>query len=92
MESIENYYADDKPYQCQWGWTCAYCGEVYLGPDHVCKIRKIDYYPYRWSYLYVDKTEQAYSIMIKLIEKKIIPEKKSYKEFCELLDGIKESL
>ena len=54
-------------------------------------IKYYRYFPYwHWHYPIQNPTEQAYQILKKLIEREVIPEPKSYKKFCELLEAIKE--
>lgn len=71
------------------GYHCAGCGEwLYPGEVHYCS----PYVRYSWNVCppSPNPTEQAYKIMKKLLEKKVVPEPKSYKKFCELLEAIRE--
>ena len=48
---------------------------------------------YIWPYIYTyhvveNKTEKAYRILKKLVEKEIIEEPNSFKKFCELIEEI----
>ena len=73
------------------GGTCCDCGAwVPAGLTHSCPTQTDPFAcPTYWSYYPTEnKTEKAYNVLKKLVEKKIVPEPKSYKAFCELVEGI----
>ena len=101
---MENYYLDYKAgsaglignfegtpalsYTGYYGWACAACGQWVPGDSvHICYSTWPSY-----GYYHFDKTEKAYAILKKLVGKGIIQEPKFYKDFCDLLDGVKETL
>ena len=69
-----------------YSYICPYCGKwVPYGTPHFCWPDDV--------YIYTNpknKTEKAYRILKKLIEKKIIEEPNSFKKFCELIEEISQ--
>ena len=71
-----------------WGYTCPICG-CWVSGNSRCSYC----YPgFNYVPQYQNKTEQAYQLLKKFIEKKIISEPQSYKEFCSTLEAIRDSL
>jgi len=67
------------------GYICPNCGQwVRINEYHSC-------YPYHYTWYYyptVNKTEQAFKILKKLVEEKVIREPQSFKKFCDLIEKI----
>jgi len=85
MNNLEKYWeeftADSSgTFSFTDGYICPYCGTwVPYGTYHSC-----------WAHYYnlENKTEKAYRILKKLVEKEIIEEPNSFKKFCELIEEI----
>ena len=76
------------------GYFCGGCGQwVYSHQVHNCPgYSCVPYCPTVWTYPSENKTEKAYAVLKKLVEMKIIPEPKTYKAFCDLIEGIRAAL
>ena len=71
------------------GYVCPTCGVwVPSGEVHYCWVNTY----WRPYYPTVNKTEQAFRVLKKLVEEKIIPEPKTYKKFCDLIEKIAQAI
>lgn len=78
------YHVGDSS-TCTDGYTCSICGAwVPFGGYHYCHN-----YPTVWGYHSTpNHTEQAFKILKKLVEEKVIKEPASFKKFCDLIEKI----
>jgi len=107
MENMEGYYTKYTEYSdagdtggtttidplshYAYGYTCPHCKAwVPTGGYHEC------WGDYPWHYTYStnpeNKTEKAFKILKALVKDGIIPEPKSFKAFCELIEKIAKAV
>ena len=74
------------------GHTCSGCSQwIPYGTDHCCS--QWPYYGCAPTFTITEnKTEKAYVVLKKLVNMEIIPEPKTYKAFCDLIEGIRAAL
>ena len=78
-------------FEAGYGYTCPRCGRwVGMNECHHCHSAPL--YQYTWSLYHESKIEKAFTLLKSLVKESVIPEPKTYKDFCDLVEKIAKTI